>query len=691
MSLLAKLSLRSFRHTVLALVWTAVSVPILMLCAYQLRNDYEQRLASNARELAYETERASFVLTQNLRQLMGDLDRIASDGSVIRSLSMPILTPISVKKIEEFLGHNPASNSVMLIDKELFPIEVLPTWALTDDLSIYESFMQAVVSSPSSISDPRPRLFIVTPQDNTEPQLVFIRPILSASDSLSQPFQVNGLLLVNVGITKLMRGLDYNETNKPELLRLLNQEQLLFEERTNTQDIEINTHQAPLIIGLDEQKRLALEVGRSPKGVMKQVLMGYRAQAAAALLFMILMLIVVKKLADKLAHPLELLSQVTNRMSKRNFQEAPGDAVDTHSVQYHEFSEAFQLLSDMETTIRQQFQQLHDANATLEDKVAERTEALKKNIALLDDQRESLQRLVQYSIEVQQIASLDELGPMTLALADSICNQQLGIYLLRSEFFSGYEQLDQLQEKSRAFLRAQHAQLNDYASLLRLAKNTPQLHFFPIGSSTPSYQGFLITERSEHSEHSSEALMVLSTMLVSAIKQHTLNTKLHRLAHIDSVTRLPNRHYFTSKFSEMLNRFNNNNPATHFGVFVIDVNGLKFINDHYGHQYGDEMLKIVANAIQQVVRANDTLARVGGDEFYIILENASADTCEKFAIRMRDVSAQLTMNINDQLLPISFSLGYASTDQDSLRNLLSLADERMYFEKKKHYKNLSGH
>lgn len=688
MSLLAKLTLRSFRHTVLALVWAAVSVPVLMLCIYQLRNDYEQALVHNDRELAYETERASFLLTQAIRQLMGDLDRIASDGSVIRSLSMPILTPISVKKIEEYLGHNPATDSVMLIDQELFPIEVLPTWALTDDISAYEPYMAEVVSSPDAISDPRPRLFIPPANTSHGRQLIFIRPILSASDSLSKPFQVNGLLMVNISIEKLMVGLKQAGADEPQLLRLLSKDETLYTQG-DAKPNELRLHQVAIAAELGKQQ-LTLELGRTADGVLSQVLLGYRTQAIAALLFLGLMLLVIKKLADKLARPLQILSELTHNMSHQNLENRKATPIDTSAVQYREFSEAFALLSNMESTIQAQFQQLHQANITLEDKVAERTEALKKNILLLDQQRNSLQKLVQFSLEVQQLASVDEIGPMGLSLAESICQQPVGLYLLRSDFFAGYEQLHTLDIAMRQLLQQQHQQLNEYAALLRLAKNTPWIHIVPIGTSTPSYQGCLITLRSELSEQFGEALMVLSTMMSSALKQHNLNAKLHQLAHIDSVTRLPNRHYFTSRYSELLNRFNSNNPSTHFGVFVIDVNGLKFVNDHHGHEYGDEMLKQVANAIKQVARANDTVARVGGDEFYILLEHANSDTCEKFAARLRDISNNLSMTINHKPHPISFSLGFASTDLDSLKNLLSLADERMYFAKKKHYQNQSG-
>ncbi len=685
---LSKLNLSSFRHTVLALVWASVSVPILILCIYQIRDDYEQRIITNERELAHETERASFALSQTLRQLMTDLDRIASDGSVIRSLFMPILTPVSVKKIEEFLGHNPISASVFLIDKELFPIEVLPSWSLNDDLTEYEAFMAEIVASQDSITDPRPRLFIPNAVDGQVQQLVFVRPILSVSDSIAQPFQVNGLLLVTIPVEKMMSELLATVDGSKEFVRLMFGEKVIYEKRDRSA-ANIQQSSSPIVIGVDDRS-MSIVLGQSEKDVLSQVLFSYRMQAIVALLFIVFMLVVIKLLADKLSHPLRVLSQLTSNMSLRNFDGAPLPPVDTESIRYREFSEVFHLLNKMDSTIREQFKQLHDANATLEDKVAERTTELEKNLRLLDKQRNSLNSLVQYSIEIQLVTSLEEAGRMTLLLAERICNQKVGGYILRSEYFPGYQHFDGLDEVCRDFLRINSAELNDYASLLRVAKDASWLQILPIGSSTSSYQGFLITSKTERSDQANEALMVLCTMLGSAIKQHNLNSKLHRLAHVDSVTRLPNRHYFTSKFNEKLHSFTASNGNSHFGVFVVDVNGLKFINDHYGHKHGDEMLKVVAEAIKGVARANDTVARVGGDEFYIILEGAKVDACERFAERLQSVSSTLTMSIEGQVTSISFSFGYASTDLDSLKNLLALADERMYFQKKNHYKNISS-
>ncbi len=604
---MAQQALPGFRRTVLLLVWATIVVPLIILCVYQLRADYERQLATYERDLAHETERLSFLLTQSLQQLMGDLDRIASDGSVIRSLSMPILTPISVRKIEAYLGTNPSVESVMLMDKEFFPIEVIPTWALTEDISSYEPYLAQVASSPASLSDPRPRLFLPGVAEAGKAQmLIFIRPILTASTSLSQPFQVDGLLLVRVNTEKLVQGAIDVHQRQPEWLRLLAADQVIFSRGEARQTLSL--HHASINPGVDNQQ-LQLETGRPLEGILTQVLMTYRTQVIVVLAVIGLMVVVINKLADKVVRPLKLL----------------------------------------------------------------------------DEQRAALQRLVQYAMQVHEADEAEALARHSLDVAQAIGRQAFGLYLLRSDFFSGCEWFDALDQSTQALLTKHHEALNNQASLSLFAETRPDLHLFPIGAAG-DFQGFLISSRTATSEQAEEALMVLATLLSSALRQYRLNARLHQLAHLDSVTGLPNRHLFNACYKDRLANFAPADESTHFGVFVVDLNGLKFMNDHYGHQYGDQMLLEVARALKKAARANDTVARVGGDEFYLLLEQANESVCAAFAERLKNQCRDLHMMIDGQKLPVSFSMGFASTDKDSLKNLLLLADERMYNAKKQHYR-----
>lgn len=679
-----RFGIKSFRLTVVALVWASVAVPVLILCLYQLRDDYEQRLASNRAELERRAERASFVIAQELRQMMSDLDRIASDGTVIRSLSFPMLSPLSSAKLDSFLKENSAAVNIISLDRELFPVEILPDTALTADLSAYKTFMDEVIAAPESIRDPRPRLFLSVPDKNTGTrQILFVRPILTANNSISQPFVVTGLLFATISSEKLIAELREKDGAEFPWLQLYSQQQLVYSSKPHA-DIQ-EQQRVDVNLGREDQA-LSLVFGSSSQGVARQVLMAYRAQGLMALLFIAAMGLVTKVLADKLGKPLSLLSRLTRNLSSGQMEPLPG----IDSIHYQEFTEVFSLLNNMQATIRQQFDQLYEANAHLEEKVAQRTDALERNILLLDKQQQSLSNLVKYAISIQQLDGLDDIGSQTRQVAEHICEQGVGVYLARGEGFSGYLDYEALPPDARQLLNDKADQLRDYEGLVALMESNELLQIFSVGSTPNSYQGFLTTTKSQLSGRVHETLMVLCSILGSSLKQHNLTNRLDRLAHMDSVTRLPNRHYFNSVFADRQSHFDVAQAHTHFAVFVVDVNGLKPVNDTYGHEHGDQMLRQVAEALGRVVRPRDTVARVGGDEFYMILERANQKTCEQFAQRLRELQKDMCMDIGDKNIPITFSLGFASTDMDSLKNLIALADERMYFAKKKHYQNLQA-
>jgi diguanylate cyclase (GGDEF)-like protein len=685
--LLKRFKLRSFRQTVVALVWVSVSIPVLMIGVYQVRNDYEQRVSRDKRELEHQVERASFAVSRIFHHLMSDLDVIASDGSVIRSLSLPILSPVAVTKFGEFLDTNTSASFVVMVDEELFPLEVIPTFALTEDLGPYEGFMRQIIASPESISDPRPRLFVPPPADGDGRTIAFARPIISPNDSVVRPFEVTGLLLVVVPLERLVTELLDQIDGSYDVVQFKDGQDVIYQ-TGSMQASKTYQHSTLLPLGRDNQS-LSIGLAKSAEGVWRKILFDYRLAAFLALAFLVAMLVIVIRLANKLSHPLQMLTDVTASMNA-SFHGGTLPDVDTSSVRYREFAEVFDLLKTMDRTINKQFRMLHEANASLEDKVAERTAELEQNVKLLDKQRQSFASLVRYSLDIQKTDSLEQAGDLTLALAQHIDGQQVGLYVLRNDNFGGYRNFDSLSSEYRQVLADHAVDVNNYRGLLDVARQVQQMHFFPIGSSEAAYQGFLVADATAGSAETGEAITILCAMLGAVIEQHSLTGRLHRLAHTDSVTGLHNRHYFTSQLKEKVDQYEASDGRSEFAVFVIDVNGLKYINDHYGHKCGDQMLEIVGTALAKFSRASDTVARVGGDEFYILLEAAGVEACETYATRLRDEMARLNMTIDQETLPITFSFGYATTATDPVKQLLISADERMYAEKKKHYASLAS-
>ncbi|MBI9010448.1 MAG: PAS domain S-box protein [Tenericutes bacterium] len=154
--------------------------------------------------------------------------------------------------------------------------------------------------------------------------------------------------------------------------------------------------------------------------------------------------------------------------------------------------------------------------------------------------------------------------------------------------------------------------------------------------------------------------------------------RLDEIMHIsnhDYLTDLYNRRYFTESYNKM------DNPKYYpLGVLMLDVNGLKIINDAYGHGVGDIALKKVSDMLQNSCRKDDIICRIGGDEFAVILPNVSQDELESIKTNIQEAS---TINkVNN--IELSLATGYEIKDKDiegDLEDILTLAENHMYRHK----------
>ncbi|MFA6191431.1 MAG: EAL domain-containing protein [Sulfurimonas sp.] len=149
------------------------------------------------------------------------------------------------------------------------------------------------------------------------------------------------------------------------------------------------------------------------------------------------------------------------------------------------------------------------------------------------------------------------------------------------------------------------------------------------------------------------------------------------LAHHDSLTGLPNRILFLDRFKQALRHAKRRN--SNVTVLFLDLDRFKEINDTFGHEAGDILLREVADKLVACVREEDTIARLGGDEFTIILENMTQQQTITFTKHIIEVM-QEPIVINKQDIYATFSIGISifPDDGDSAAILLRNADTAMY-------------
>ena len=155
---------------------------------------------------------------------------------------------------------------------------------------------------------------------------------------------------------------------------------------------------------------------------------------------------------------------------------------------------------------------------------------------------------------------------------------------------------------------------------------------------------------------------------------------LDRLAHQDSLINLPNRRGFMRELERLIDRGRRYGHSA--AMLFVDLDGLKMINDSFGHKAGVEALIQVAALLARGVRRSDLVARIGGDEFAILLENADEESARETAARLVDLVCGCEFRHDGDELPLSVAIGVAVIDgDDDSQSVMARADEEMYRRK----------
>lgn len=174
------------------------------------------------------------------------------------------------------------------------------------------------------------------------------------------------------------------------------------------------------------------------------------------------------------------------------------------------------------------------------------------------------------------------------------------------------------------------------------------------------------------------ALCILVFSHVYEVTRERSELHLLELAQTDALTGLPNRIRLKEVFER--ERKQAEREQKPFSLIVLDLDYFKAINDDHGHEAGDLLLRQVADSLRQCLRASDLPARLGGEEFGVLLPNTSAVQAAEVSEKIRSRIGSIEVLFEGKRLGVTLSGGIAElgTDGDGLRTLLRAADKRMY-------------
>jgi diguanylate cyclase (GGDEF)-like protein len=180
----------------------------------------------------------------------------------------------------------------------------------------------------------------------------------------------------------------------------------------------------------------------------------------------------------------------------------------------------------------------------------------------------------------------------------------------------------------------------------------------------------------------SESLLALVADNFSKVIRNALeHSKMKDLAMRDDLTRLFNRRIFDETLDHRLR----NTDACPISLLLMDLDNFKKVNDTFGHQAGDRVLNTFAKILKESCRGNDLVARIGGEEFAIILSQTGADDAFAIAQRIRKKFAETVFPFDDRQIQLTTSAGLATTRKGSTTfapNLVKRADFALYQAKK---------
>lgn len=163
-----------------------------------------------------------------------------------------------------------------------------------------------------------------------------------------------------------------------------------------------------------------------------------------------------------------------------------------------------------------------------------------------------------------------------------------------------------------------------------------------------------------------------------------INANLYNKTIKDGLTKLYSREFLIEVIEKSIQKVKRCDSS--FTVCIIDVDNFKYVNDAYGHLIGDEVLRSLSEILSKNLRVSDFLGRYGGEEFILLLQETGVQETFEICERMRRQIELKKFRVKDEVFSVTISIGIAKYKNQSLEDLISVADQKMY-EAKRHGKN----
>ncbi len=173
------------------------------------------------------------------------------------------------------------------------------------------------------------------------------------------------------------------------------------------------------------------------------------------------------------------------------------------------------------------------------------------------------------------------------------------------------------------------------------------------------------------------------------VKQLSSWLELVDVARSDALLKCGNRKAFDEDLAHYQKRYRDTEAEWNFGLFILDVNGLKAINDQYGHDLGDELIRTCSRHISEQLTQNEAFYRIGGDEFALLTKGMTWKECTSLAEKLQLHQKSLTFFDKEGAnYEAHYSIGWSCSDNTELFKMFTVADEHMYRDKKAYYLNV---